>query len=179
MVCDRCKMIVRSELEQCGLHILSLGLGEAVIAEELDETKRKQLDDALQPYGFALINDKKSRLIEKIRNCIVELVYGTKDTEGINLSVYIAQQLHHDYTYLSNLFTEVEGTTVEQFYISLKVERIKELLMYDELSISEIAWQLHYSSVAHLSRQFKKVTGLTPSYFKQLKEKKRRPAHDL
>lgn len=180
MVCSRCKMIVRSELEKLGLQPVSVELGEVELPGEIPGDKKQDIDNVLQVYGFNLIDDKRSRLIEKVKNLIVELVHHPEEEHlKINLSDHLSRELHHDYTYISNLFTQIEGTTIEKYYIAQKIERVKELLVYDELSLSEIAFQLHYSSVAHLSSQFKKVTGLTPSHFKQLGERKRRPLEEL
>lgn len=179
MVCNRCKMVVKSELEKFGLHPLTVELGEVEIADELDNNKKNLLNETLKSLGFELMDDKKSRFIEKIKNIIVELVHHSGEQLKVNLSDHIAGELHHDYSYLSNLFTEVVGTTIEQYFIGQKIERVKELLIYDELSLSEIAFQLNYSSISHLSKQFKKVTGLTPTHFKQLKDKKRKPIEEL
>lgn len=179
MVCRRCKMIVKSELEQLGLHVLSVELGEVDLIEDINNDVKMQISHALHQYGFELIDDKKSRLIEKIKNYIIELVHNLDSETKLNISEYLTQKLNHDYSYLSNLFTEVEGTTIEQFCIAQKIERVKELLMYDELSLSEISFKLNYSSVAHLSNQFKKVTGLSPSHFKQLKVIKRKSLEEI
>jgi AraC-like DNA-binding protein len=179
MVCSRCKMVVKSELEKFGLHPLSVELGEAEVSEQLTEQKKKQLNQILVGYGFALIDDKKIRIIEKVKTLLVDLVHNKSNHLKTNLSNYLSNELNHDYTYITNLFTQVEGTTIEQYFIAQKIERVKELLVYDELSLSEIAYQLNYSSVSHLSKQFKKVTGLTPSHFKQLKENKRKPLEEL
>jgi AraC-like DNA-binding protein len=166
-------MVVKSELEKLGLHYSFVDLGEADIKEGISAEQKVQLDKALKKSGLELMDDKKSMLIEKIKNIIVELVHYSDEEPKVNFSDYISGKLNHDYTYLANLFSEVEGTTIEQFFISHKIERVKELLVYDELSLTEIAFKLHYSSVAHLSNQFKKVTGLTPSHFKQLRHKRR------
>lgn len=180
MVCSRCKMIVRAELEKLGLRPLSVELGEVEVSGEISAERKTEVERALEKYGFALIDDKKSRLIEKVKNKIIELIRGQeKEFPKTNMSDYLSRELHHDYTYISNLFTQTEGTTIEKYFIAQKIERVKELLVYDELSLSEIAFQLHYSSVAHLSRQFKKVTGLTPSHFKKLGEQKRKPLEEL
>jgi len=179
MVCSRCKMVVKSELMKFGLHPLSVELGEVEISEELNEQRKKELNHLLQSFGFSLMDDKKSRLIEKVKSTIIEIVHSTDRPLKTKFSNYISELLHHDYSYISNLFTEVEGVTIEQYFIAQKIERVKELLVYDEFSLSEIALQLNYSSVAHLSRQFKKSTGLTPLYFKQLKGKKRKPIEEL
>lgn len=179
MVCSRCIMVVKSALENAGFHPLSVTLGEAEIAETLTDKKKQQFNIQLLELGFELLDDRKSRTIEKVKNIIVELVHHSQTVLKINLSDHITQQLHLDYSYISNLFTQVEGTTIEQYLISQKIERAKELLVYDEHSLSEIADQLNYSSVSHLSRQFKKVTGVTPSAFKQRKEIGRRPIEEL
>lgn len=179
MVCNRCIMVVKAELEKLGFEPVSVELGEVEISGELTNENTIRLKDNLQELGFALIDDKKSRSIEKIKNTIVELLYFTNEQPKIKFSEYISQKLHQDYSYLSNLFSEVQGITIEQYYIAQKIERVKELLVYDEFSLSQIAHQLNYSSVSHLSKQFKKVTGLTPTHFKQIKEKKRTPIDDL
>lgn len=179
MVCSRCKMVVKSELEKLGLQPLSVDLGEVGIADELEGYQRQDIHAALQKFGFALLDDKKSVIIERVKNLIVDLVQNKNNQLKTNLSDYLSIELNHDYTYITNLFTQVEGTTIEQYFIAQKIERVKELLVYDEMSLSEIAYQLNYSSVSHLSKQFKKVTGLTPSHYKQLKEKKRNPLEEL
>jgi len=172
-------MVVKDELIKFGLHPSSVELGEVIVAEELNETQKKQLNQVLLSFGFGLIDDKKSRIIEKIKNEIVKLVHNLDKQLKTNFSEHISNQLHHDYNYLSNLFSEVEGTTIEQYFIAQKIEKVKELLVYDEFSLSEIAFQINYSSVSHLSKQFKKVTGFTTSYYKQLKERKRTPIEEL
>lgn len=179
MVCSRCKMVVKDELIKQGLHPLDVDLGEVEIAEELSKQQLASIDATLKQYGFALIDDKRSRIIEKVKTLIVDLVQNKNVNLDVNLSDYLAAELHQDYTSISNLFTQVEGTSIEKYFIAQKIERVKELLVYDELSLSEIANQLHYSSVAHLSSQFKKVTGLTPSHFRGLKDKKRKPLEEL
>lgn len=179
MVCSRCKLVVKSELEKLGLTILSVELGEADIIDSLDENQKQLIVKKLEQFGFEVIDDKKSRLIEQIKTIIIELVHHNKDGIKINLSDFISEKLSLDYNYVSNLFSEVEGVTVEKYYILQRIEKAKELLVYDELSLSEIAYQLNYSSVAYLSNQFKKITGFTPTYFKQLKEKKRKQIEDL
>ena len=179
MVCIRCKMVVKDELTKLGLHYNRVELGEAEITENISEGLRDQIKIALLKFGLELMNDKKSVLIQKIKNVIIDLVHYSQEPLAINLSLYLSQQLQHDYTYLANLFSEVQGTTIEKFFISHKIERVKELLVYNELSLTEIAYQMHYSSVAHLSTQFKKVTGLTPSYFKKLKDKRRSMLDDM
>ncbi|MBX3162984.1 MAG: helix-turn-helix transcriptional regulator [Bacteroidetes bacterium] len=175
MVCNRCIMVVQNELDKLGLEVKNIKLGEVNLDKELTSEQKDKLDNALIPLGFEVIDDKKSRIIEKIKNIIIDLVHYQNNDSKINLSEVLSNQLHHDYNYLSNLFSEVEGTTIEKYFIAQKIEKVKELLVYDELSLSEIASRLNYSSVAYLSNQFKKVTGLTPSHFKQIKEDKRKP----
>jgi len=173
MVCIRCKMVVKSELDRLGLQYANIELGEAEIYGELTSEKKTELDTSLKIQGLELMDDKKSMLIEKIKTIIIELIHYADYPLKINLSDFLTSKLNYDYTYLANLFSEVQGTTIEHFFIYHKIERVKELLVYDELNMKEIAYKLHYSSVAHLSNQFKKVTGLTPSHFKQLKHKRR------
>lgn len=175
MVCSRCIMVVQNELDKLGLNVKSVKLGEVALAEEPTSKQKDALTEVLDALGFEVIDDKKSRIIEKIKNIIIDLVHYQDNDTKINLSDVLSDKLHHDYNYLSNLFSEVEGTTIEKYFIAQKVEKVKELLVYDELSLSEIADRLNYSSVAYLSNQFKKVTGLTPSHFKQIKEDKRKP----
>ena len=175
MVSNRCKMIVKSELEKLGLHFKTLILGEVEITEELSEEYKNQLNINLKKSGLSLIEDKKGILVEKIKNIIIELVHYSENQLKINFSDYLSQKLNYDYTYLANLFSEHQGITIEHYFLNHKIERVKELLIYDELNITEIADLLHYSSVAHLSNQFKKMTGLTPSVYKHLKVKKRKP----
>lgn len=173
MVSDRCKTAVKDELKKFGLHYIVVDLGEVEIMESLSDEQRELLRTALFDLGFELMDDKKAILIGKIKNAIIEMVHHSDAIIKVNFSDYLSEKLNYNYTYLANLFTEVQGTTIEQFIISHKVERIKELIIYGELNISEIAWKMNYSSVAHLSNQFKKMTGLSPSHFKQLKDKKR------
>lgn len=173
MVSTRCKMAVKEELRKLGLHFIVVELGEVDIMEDISADQREHLKIALSNLGFELIDDKRSVLIEKIKHVIIEMVHNMDEPIKIKFSNYLSGKLSHDYTYMSNLFSEVQGTTIGQFIILNKIERIKELIIYDELSISEIAWKMNYSSVAHLSNQFKKVTGLTPSHFKQMKDKRR------
>lgn len=179
MVCSRCKMVVKLELEKAGLKPLTVELGEVEMEDDLSKEQLLQLDTKLKALGFELIDDKKSQTIEKIKNAIVTLIHHSNQDLKTNLSVFITSQLHQDYNYLSNLFSEVEGTTIEKYFITHKIEKVKELLVYDELSLSEIADRLGYSSVAYLSNQFKKITGLTPSFFKSLKENKRTNIEEL
>ncbi|MCO4291468.1 AraC family transcriptional regulator [Solitalea sp. MAHUQ-68] len=173
MVCIRCKMALKSELEKLGLQYTQLELGEVEIKGSISEDQLKQLDKGLRKYELELMDDKRSMLIEKIKSTIIELVHYTDDQLKVNLSDYLSQKLNHDYTYLANLFSEVQGITIEKFFITHRIEKVKELLVYDELSLTEISYKLHFSSVAHLSNQFKRITGLTPSYFKQLKHKRK------
>ena len=173
MVSIRCKMLVKSELEKLQLDYKVIELGEAVLPEKIPDEKRDALKAALKIWWLELMDDKRSILIEKIKNVIVEMVHYADELPKTNYSDYISVKLEQDYTYLANLFSEVVGTTIEHFIIGHKIERVKELLVYDEMSLTEIAEKLHYSSVAHLSNQFKKVTGLTPSHFKHLKRKRR------
>ncbi len=179
MVCSRCRMVVTNELEKAGIPYLNVELGEIEVSKEPSGAQLKKLNAGLLHYGFELIDDKKRRLIEKIKNHIVKLIHHSGEGISTNLSDYLSDKLHYDYTYLSNLFSEIEGTTIEKYYIAQRIEKIKELLVYDELTLSEIADKLGYSSVAYLSGQFKKVTGLTPSHFKALKEHKRRNIEEL
>lgn len=179
MVCSRCKLVVKSELEKLGLRPISVELGEAELENSSIEKQKEELLQRLRSLGFDLIDDKKSRIIEKIKNQIIELVYHKNNQLSVNLSDYLSKNLSQDYSSLSNLFSEVESITIEHYFISQKIERVKELLTYDELSLSEIAFQLNYSSIAHLSNQFKKHTGLTPTHFKQMKGKKRQQIEDL
>jgi AraC-like DNA-binding protein len=166
-------MVVKAELGKLGLHHAVVDLGEVETKEELSKEQLNQLNKALKKSGLELMDDKKSILVEKIKTIIIELVHYTDEQIKINLSDYLSEKLNHNYTYLANLFSEVKGTTIEQFFLSHKLEKVKELLVYDELSLTEISHKMHYSSVAHLSNQFKKMTGLTTSHFKNLKHKRR------
>ncbi|MEO8234162.1 MAG: AraC family transcriptional regulator [Flavobacterium sp.] len=179
MVSNRCKMVVRDELKKLGLHFIVVDLGVVEIMENISMEKRLLLRQGLFASGLELMDDKKAILIEKIKNIIVEMIHHSEEVIKINFSDYLAEKLDHNYTYLANLFSEVQGTTIEQFIISHKIERIKELMIYGELNITEIAWKMGYSSVAHLSSQFKKVTGLSPSHFKQMKDKRRNPIEEI
>ncbi len=173
MVCIRCKIVVKDELDKLGLKYRTVELGEAELVENITPEMREKIREALLKSGLELMDDKKSVLIQKIKNVIIELVHYSEEPLTINFSVYLSEKLNHDYTYLANLFSEVQGTTIEQFIIAHKIERVKELLVYNELNLTEIAYLMHYSGVAHLSTQFKKVTGLTPTHFKKLKELRR------
>lgn len=179
MVCIRCKMVVKEELTKLGLHCTIVELGEAEIMETITTAQRDQIQIALMRSGLELMDDKKSMLIQKIKNVIIELVHYSEEPLRVKFSEYLSQKLNYDYTYLANIFSEVQGTTIEKFIISHKIERVKELLVYDQLNLSEIAHLMHYSSVSHLSTQFKKVTGLTPSHFKIIKKKRRNMLDDL
>jgi YesN/AraC family two-component response regulator len=179
MVSMRCKMVVKDELKKLGLHFVIVDMGVVEVMEELSDEKREQIRTALLKFGLELMDDKKAVLIEKIKTVIIEMVHYSDEIPKTNFSVYLSEKLDYDYTYLANLFSEVKGTTIEKFIISHKIARVKELIIYDELSLAEIAWKMHYSSVAHLSNQFKKVTGLTPSHFKNLKNKRRIPIEDV
>ena len=172
MVCIRCKMVVKEELKKLGLHYTTVELGEVEIMEDISVEQRDQFKVALLKSGLELMDDKKSILIQKIKNVIVELIHYSEEPLSVNFSDYLSEKLNHNYTYLANLFSEVQGTTIEQFIIAHKIERVKELLVYNELNLTEISYLMHYSSVAHLSAQFKKVTGLTPTHFKQLRNKR-------
>jgi len=173
MVSLRCKMVVKSELDKLGLHYGVVDLGEVEIHENLTDGQRNRLKYSLLKSGLELMDDKKAILVERIKNVIIEMVHYEDELPKTNFSDYLSEKLDYNYTYLASLFSETKGITIEQFMIHHKIEKVKELLLYDELTLSEIAWKLHYSSVAHLSHQFKKVTGLTPSYFKSLKNKRR------
>lgn len=173
MVCLRCKMVVKQELRRLGLHYVVVNLGEVEVMEEITSSQKEDFKSAIATFGLELMDDKKSILIEKIKNVVVELIHYTEDSLKTNFSTHLSKELKYDYTYLANLFSEVEGTTIEHFIIIHKIERVKELLVYDELSLKEISYKLHYSSVAHLSNQFKKITGLTTSHFKKLKNYRR------
>ena len=179
MVSNRCKLVVKQELTKLGLHFIVLELGEVEIMEKLTPEQQQQLKLALHSSGLELMDDKRSVLIEKIKTIIIEMVHHSDEVIKVNFSHYLSEKLNHDYTYLANLFSEVQGTTIEQFIIAHKIERIKELIIYGEMNITEIAWKMNYSSIAHLSNQFKKVTGLSPSHFKKLKDKKRSPIEEI
>jgi len=179
MVSTRCKMAVKEELKKLGLHFIVVDLGEVEIMENITSGQREELKAVLQNSGLELMDDKRAVLIEKIKNVIIQMVHHSDEIIKVNFSNYLSEKLSHDYTYMANLFSEVQGTTIEQFIISHKIERIKELIIYGELNVTEIAWKMNYSSVAHLSNQFKKVTGLSPSHFKQLKDKRRSPIEEI
>lgn len=173
MVSNRCKLAVKEELKKLGLHFIVVDLGEVEIMEDITLAQQQQLQAGLILSGLELMDDKRAVLIEKINNVITEMIHYSEELPKVNYSDYISEKLNYDYTYLSNLFSEVKGITIQQFIIVHKIEKVKELLFYNELNLTEISYKMHYSSVAHLSNQFKKVTGLTPSAYKQLKDKKR------
>jgi AraC-like DNA-binding protein len=172
-------MLVKAELKNLGLHFIVVELGEVDIMEELSAEQRLQLKTALAASGLELMDDQKANLIEKIKKVIIEMVHYADELPRIKNSEYLSEKLHYDYTYLANLFSEVAGITIEHYIIEHKIERVKELLMYDELNLTQISYKMNYSSVAHLSNQFKKVTGFTPSHFKQLKDKRRKSLEDV
>lgn len=173
MVSLRCKMIVQEELKKLGLHYIIVDLGMVEILEDITAEQTELLKEKLLKSGLELLDNKKSILIEKIKNVITEMVHYSGELPKVNYSDFISGKLNYDYTYLSNIFSEVKGITIQQFIIIHKIERVKELLLYDELNLTEISYKLHYSSVSHLSKQFKKVTGLSPSFYKQLKQKRK------
>ena len=179
MVSLRCKLMVKAELDKIGLPYKTIELGEVELSEEITPDQISILKVAFLKIGLELLEDKKAILIEKIKTVIIEMVHYEEELPRTKNSEYISAKLGYDYTYLSNLFSEAKGITIEQFMIQHKIERVKELIIYDELNLTEIAWKLNYSSVAHLSHQFKKTTGLTPSFFKSLKKKKRLTLEDM
>lgn len=172
MVSLRCKMMVKAELEKLGILYKTIDLGTVETFEKIDDEQREMLKKNLLKSGLELLDDKKSILIEKIKNVITEMIHYTDELPNENYSDYISEKLGYDYTYLANTFSEVKGITIQQYIIINKIEKVKELLLYDELNLTEISHKLHYSSVAHLSTQFKKITGLTPSFYKKLKQKR-------
>jgi len=179
MVSNRCKIMVKDELKKLGLHFVMVNLGEVEIMEDITPEQREQFKVALLESGLELIDDKKAVLIEHIKNIIVEMVHYADEMPKVKFSNYLSDKLHYDYTYMANLFSCTEGVTLEHFIVLHKIEKVKELIMYDEMNMTEIAWKLQYSSVAHLSNQFKKITGLTPSHFKQLKVRRRSNIEDV
>jgi AraC-like DNA-binding protein len=179
MVSLRCKMIVKQELENLGMQKFNIDLGVVEVLDNFTETHYNQLNANIKKYGLELIDDHKAILIERIKNVIINMIHYSDEVPKVNYSDFISEELGYDYTYLSNLFTEVRGLTIQQFIILHKIEKVKELILYDELTLSEISYQLHYSSVAHLSNQFKKVTGLTPTFFKKIGSKRRKNLHDV
>ncbi len=179
MVSIRCKMVVKAELEKLNLHYTSVELGEIHIEETLSAEQLKLLKTGLWKSGLELMDDKRSMIIERIKIVIVEMIHYSDELPKVNFSDFISKKLNYDYTYLSNLFSEVQGTTIEHFIILHKIERVKELLTYNEMSLTEIAALMQYSSVAHLANQFKKVTGLTTSHFKEIRFKRRKGLEDV
>ncbi|MEN8118634.1 MAG: AraC family transcriptional regulator [Bacteroidota bacterium] len=176
MVCPRCIKVVKDEFDKLEIPVKQIELGKVTTNTELNTVQIDSIRKVLVENGFELIDDKKSKLIDSIKTLIIEKIHHSKDnSEAINSSDHIAREIGYDYSYLSNLFSSVEGITIEKYIINQKIEKVKELLVYDELTLNEISYQLGYSSVQHLSSQFKKVTGLTPSHFKKLKENKRKP----
>jgi len=172
MVSLRCKMMVQQELKKLGLHYVVVDLGSVEILEDITAEQHEALKTNLLKSGLELLDDKRSILIEKIKNIIVEMIHYQDELPKTNYSDYIAAKLGYDYTYLSNIFSEVKGINIQQFIIHHKIEKVKELLLYEDLNLTEISYKLHYSSVAHLSNQFKKVTGLSPTYYKKLRQKR-------
>lgn len=179
MVSLRCKMVVKEELKRIGLHFVVVDLGEIEILEDITPEQKAELAQALARSGLELMDDKKAILIEKIKTVIIEMVHYSDELPKVNFSDYISEKLQLDYTYLSNIFSEVKGMTIQQFIITHKIEKAKELILYEEMNLTEISYKLNYSSVAHLSNQFKKITGLTASQFKQLKNKRRTPLENI
>jgi AraC-like DNA-binding protein len=179
MVSERCKMVVKEELLKLGLHLVAVDLGEVEIREDLSSKQRANLNEGLLNSGLELMDDTREVLVEKIVNVITQMIHYSDELPKVNCSDYLCEKLGYDYTYMSNIFSEVKGITIQQFIIINKIERVKELLTYDELNLTEISYKLHYSSVAHLSNQFKKITGLTTSNYKLLKDKKRMPIESI
>lgn len=179
MVCSRCKMVVKSVFESMGINAISVELGEVELKNGIQDSQKNELLKSLRAVGFDLIDDRKSKTIDKIKTLIIDLVQNKNNDLKTNLSEFLFQELHQDYNTLSSLFSEVENITIEKYFINLKIEKVKELIMYDELSLSQIAYSLNYSSVSHLSNQFKKVTGFSPTHFKNIKTIKRKQIEDL
>jgi len=179
MVSLRCKMVVKEELKKLGLHYVNVDLGTIEILEDITDFQRDALRKNLKRYGLELLDDRKKIIIEKIKSIVIEMIHYSDEMPKVNYSDYISEKLGYDYTYLANTFSEVKGITIQQFIIINKIERIKELLLYDELNLTEISYLLHYSSVSHLSNEFKKITGLTPSYYKKLKKKRLKNLEDI
>jgi len=179
MVSLRCKILVKHELKKLGLHYVIVDLGKVEILEDITAEQKIALNKSLKKSGLELMENPKAILIEKIKNVIIEMVHYNDELPSVNYSDYISDKLQYDYTYLSNIFSEVNGNTIEHFIIAHKIERVKELLLYDELNLTQISYKLNYSSVAHLSNQFKKVTGLTPTFFKKIKNKRQNNLENL
>lgn len=174
MVCNRCKMVVKEEFNKNNIHPINVELGEVELEDSIDLTVLSKVRTKLEEYGFEILNDRESMLIEKVKNLIIELIYTNNSELKVNLSTFLKENTRVDYNQLTALFSELEGITIEKFYIAQRIERVKELLIYDEMSTSEIAYKMNYSSVAHLSNQFKKVTGLTPGFYKRYRTEKRK-----
>ena len=179
MVSLRCKMAVKEELRKLGIRFTNIDLGEVETVDNITSFQREQLKKSLLNCGLELMDDKKTILIEKVKNLITQMIHYNDELPRINYSEFISEHTQHDYTYLSNIFSQVKGITIQQFIINHKVERIKELISYGELNLTEIAWKMNYSSVAHLSNQFKKITGFSPSHFKHSKQKTRNPIEEI
>ena len=179
MVSLRCKIVVKDELKKLGIKFMGVELGIVEIPETITQKQSDQLKRNLLKCGLELMDDKKSILIEKIKNVIIEMIHYADELPDLNYSDYISGKLHFDYTYLSNIFSEVKGITIQQYIIIHKIEKVKELLLYDELTLTQISYQMHYSSVSHLSNQFKKITGLSPSFYKQLQQKRKNNLENL
>ena len=173
MACESCKIVVKEELEKLGLHPTKVELGEADVKEKISDEKQKKFNNAIKKAGLEVIHNKEGILLEKIKKEIIEYVHDKEEKRPGNFSKYLSKKLNYSYTYLSAFFSTIQATTIEQYIIALKIERAKELILFNEHNLTEIAYQLNYSSVAHLSSQFKKVTGLTPSHFKKLKKARR------
>lgn len=173
MVSLRCILKVKEELKKLGIWYVVVDLGVIEILEEISDEQREQLKKNLKKSGLELLDDNKSILIERIKNVVVEMIHYSEELPKVNFSDYISEKLGYDYTYLSNIFSEVKGITLQQYIIIHRIEKVKEMLLYDELNLTEISYRLQYSSVAHLSNQFKKITGLTPSFYKQMKHKRK------
>ncbi|MGC4102081.1 AraC family transcriptional regulator [Ferruginibacter sp.] len=172
MACDCCRVLVKEEIEKLGLSPVNIDLGEAEIKEQISPAQKEELNDAIKKAGLEVIEDKRGILLEKIKKVMYDYTHHYSEKQRTNFSTYLSKQLHYDYSYLANFFSEMQATTIEQYLISLKIDKVKELLVLSDLTLTQIADELQYSSVAHLSAQFKKVTGLTPTHFKQLKEKR-------
>ena len=179
MVSNRCKLTVKEVLKKLGLHFVLVDMGVVDIMENITPFQLEQIRAALFSSGLELMDDKRAVLVEKIKNTVIEMIHFKDESPKVNFSDYLSEKLDYDYTYLSNLFSDVQGITIEKFIITHKIERVKELIIYDELSIKEIAWNMHYCSVSHLSNQFKMITGLSPSHFKKLKNKRRSPIEEI
>lgn len=179
MACESCKIFVQGALEELDITTVKVGLGEIETRHDVSDNDKKKLNAKMKEAGLELLEKKSGVLIEKIRKVIIDYVYKSDDKFNSKFSALLSEKLNYDYRYLANFFSEVEATTIEQYLIAMKVERIKELILFDELSLTQISYKLNYSSVAHLSNQFKKVTGLTPTHFKKLKEKRRITIQDL